>query len=47
MTTFDDLSELRLHYLAENLDKFVAKAESASMPYEVFVHRMAELELLE
>ena len=47
MTIFDDLSQLRLHYLAENLDNFVAKAKSASMPYEAFVHRMAELELVE
>lgn len=47
MTLYDELSELRLHYLAQNLDTFVGQAESAKSSHRELIARMAELELVE
>jgi DNA replication protein DnaC len=47
MTLHDELSELRLHYLAENLDSFVNQAESAKTSHRDLLARMTELELVE
>jgi len=47
MTLYDELSELRLHYLAQNLDSFVDQAESAKTSPKDILSRMAELELVE
>lgn len=47
MTLADELSELRLHYLAQNLDSFVHQAESAKSSHRDLLSRMAELELVE
>ncbi len=47
MTLYDDLSELRLHYLAQNLDDFVNKAEGSKSSHRDLIARMAELELVE
>lgn len=47
MTLYDELSELRLHYLAQNLDSFVGQAESAKSSHRDLIARMAELELVE
>lgn len=47
MTLYDELSELRLHYLSQNLDSFVGQAESANSSPRDLITRMAELELVE
>jgi DNA replication protein DnaC len=47
MTLYDELSELRLHYLAQNLDSFVSQAESAKSSPRELLQRMTELELVE
>lgn len=47
MTLHDELSELRLHYLAENLESFVNQAESAKTSHRDLLSRMTQLELVE
>jgi DNA replication protein DnaC len=47
MTLYDDLAELRLHYLAQNLDGFVSQAESSRISHRDLIARVAELELVE
>lgn len=47
MTIYEDLSELRLHYLAENLDAFISQAESSKTSHRDLIARMAGLELVE
>lgn len=47
MSICDDLSELKLHYLAQNFDGFVKQAESAGSSPRDLIMRMTELELVE
>jgi DNA replication protein DnaC len=47
MTIYEDLLDLRLHYLAGNLQQFVAQAESAAMKPIDIITRAVELEQLE
>ena len=44
MTIHEDLAGLRLHYLADNLDQFVAQAESAGLKPRAIIERAIELE---
>ncbi len=44
MTIHEDLTGLRLHYLADNLDQFVAQAESAGLKPRDIIERAIELE---
>lgn len=47
MTLYDELSELRLHYIAQNLDGFLSQAEASNSSHRDLIARMAELELVE
>lgn len=47
MTLYDELAELRLHYLSQNLDSFVHQAESSKAGPREMLARMVELELVE
>ena len=47
MTIHEDLLDLRLHYLAENLEQFVSQAESAALKPIDIITRAVELEQLE
>lgn len=47
MSVYDDLNTLRLHYLSENLDEFLANAKKSSPTARELITKLVELELLE
>ena len=47
MTIYEDLSRLKLNYLSENLDQFLAQAAKAGHGPKEVITRLTELELIE